>query len=146
MVCAEHESTVCTTKSAGGLSLYFARNIHMLLYMYILCSLYSCRHHLTGHIDNHQQELDSLPNFLSNQLSVDPNILTQVLTPPYISECIYLCTDLCYSSLVLVTHLFLTMMQSILRYVNFVLHISKCACTCTYYIPTAYFGDSVRGG
>jgi hypothetical protein len=31
-------------------------------------------------MDNHQQELDSLPNFLSHQLSVDPSVLNQFIT------------------------------------------------------------------
>ena len=31
-------------------------------------------------MDSHQQELDSLPDFLSNQLSFDPTILNQVGT------------------------------------------------------------------
>ena len=33
---------------------------------------------LSDHLDTHQQELDSLPDFLSNQLSFDPTILNQV--------------------------------------------------------------------
>lgn len=57
------------------------------LYMYMyLCScgiesiptITTTRGHLTGHIDSHQLELDSLPDFLSNHLSVDPTLLNQV--------------------------------------------------------------------
>lgn len=36
--------------------------------------------HLTGHIDSHQLELDSLPDFLSNHLSVDPTLLNQFIS------------------------------------------------------------------
>ncbi|CAI7989860.1 Heat shock factor protein 1 [Geodia barretti] len=34
---------------------------------------------LSDHLDTHQQELDSLPDFLSNQLSFDPTILNQFI-------------------------------------------------------------------
>ena len=44
--------------------------------------VFYCRFNLTGHIDSHQLELDSLPGFLSSQLSVDPTFINQVTPTP----------------------------------------------------------------
>ena len=74
--------------------LSFKNKIHVYAFTFIHVHVYTCmysvrcvemfyncvpaRSHLTGHLDSYQQELDSLPNFLSNQLSVDPSIINQV--------------------------------------------------------------------